>query len=105
MLNGVDGLAVTKLDVLDGLDTIRVCTHYEFEGKQLDTPPPDSASLDRCRPVYEDLPGWKSSTSEAQKWDDLPAEAQDYLCYISELVGAPVKRISTGAERSQTFTV
>ena len=102
-LNGVTGLCVTKLDVLDGLDVIRVCTAYRYEGKLQTTPPSGADALSKCEPVYEGLPGWKESTLGVRSFDKLPANAQKYLKKIEELTEARIDLISTGAERDDTI--
>ena len=102
-LNGVTGLCVTKLDVLDGLDAIRVCTAYRHEGKLRTTPPSGADALSKCEPVYEELPGWTESTLGVRSFDKLPANAQKYLKKIEELTEARIDLISTGAERDDTI--
>jgi len=102
-LNGVTGLCVTKLDVLDGLDAIRVCTAYRHEGKLRTTPPSGADALSKCEPVYEEVPGWKESTLGVRSFDKLPANAQKYLKKIEELTEARIDLISTGAERDDTI--
>lgn len=102
-INGIDGLAMTKMDVLDKMERIRVCTAYDYNGKILKDFPTDLHMLSNCRPVYEDLPGWQSSTSDARTWEELPEGAQKYLQYLESLTGAPVKIISVGSRRTQTI--
>jgi adenylosuccinate synthase len=102
-LNGVTGLCVTKLDVLDGLDVIRVCTAYRHEGKLRTTPPSGADALSKCEPVYEELPGWKESTLGVRSFDKLPGNAQKYLKKIEEFTEARIDLISTGAERDDTI--
>ncbi|NND60258.1 MAG: adenylosuccinate synthase [Gammaproteobacteria bacterium] len=101
--NGVDGLAVTKLDVLDGLDTIRVCVGYRVENKVTETPPTGAEGMSRVEPVYEDLPGWTESTAGVVDYEKLPGTARAYLARLSELCEVPIRLISTGAERNQTI--
>ena len=84
-LNGFDTLAITKLDVLDELDEISVCTGYRFEGALLDEMPADSRVLEACEPVYETLPGWRSQSVGAREWRDLPENARRYVERLSEL--------------------
>ena len=102
-LNGVTGLCVTKLDVLDGFDTIRVCTAYRYEGKLRTTPPSGADALAKCEPVYEEVPGWKESTLGVRQFDKLPENAQRYLKKIEEFTEARIDLISTGAERDDTI--
>ncbi len=102
-VNGINGLAITKLDVLDKFEQIKVCTGYECEGKMLREFPADLATLQNCRPVYEELPGWQTPTSDIRCWKDLPPRARAYLGYLENLTGAPVKIVSVGSQRSQTI--
>jgi adenylosuccinate synthase len=102
-LNGVTGLCVTKLDVLDGLETIRVCTAYRYEGKLRATPPSGAEALAKCEPVYEDMPGWQESTLGVRSFEKLPVNAQKYLKRIEEMTEARIDLISTGAERDDTI--
>lgn len=103
MLNGVDEVAVTKLDVLDTLETIRICTAYEIDGRRVTDMPSDTVDIAAAVPVYEDVPGWQESTEHVKTYDDLPRRTKDYLARLEELMGAPVGLISVGPERSQTF--
>jgi adenylosuccinate synthase len=102
-LSGVTGLCVTKLDVLDGLEIIRICTAYRYEGSERSTPPSGAEALGKCVPVYEDLPGWQESTLGVREFAKLPANAQRYLKRIEELTEARIDLISTGAERDDTI--
>ncbi|MHB8741697.1 MAG: adenylosuccinate synthase [Sulfuricaulis sp.] len=102
-LNGVTGLCVTKLDVLDGLETIRLCTAYRYAGTLRSTPPSGADALAKCEPVYEEVPGWKESTLGVRNFDKLPANAQKYLRKIEALTEARIDIISTGAERDDTI--
>ncbi|MDH3839418.1 MAG: adenylosuccinate synthetase, partial [Chromatiales bacterium] len=99
----VSGLCVTKLDVLDGLDTIRVAVGYRIGDEISAVPPLAADSYADCQPVYEDLPGWKSSTVGITRYDDLPENARQYLARIEELVDTPIAMISTGPERDHTI--
>jgi adenylosuccinate synthase len=101
-LNGFTGIAVTKLDVLDGMSSLRICTSYRAGGERYTTVPLTSI-LERAEPEYEEMPGWSESTEAATSWRDLPREAQAYLRRIEELVGAPVKFVSVGPDRDQTI--
>ncbi len=102
-INSVSGICITKLDVLDGMETIKVCTAYELDGERLETPPSSSDALARCRPSYIELPGWDSSTVGATSVDALPENARRYLAKIEELSGLPIDIISTGPDRNQTI--
>jgi adenylosuccinate synthase len=102
-LNGFDTLAITKLDVLDEVDEIRVCNGYRFEGRTLDEMPADSRVLEACEPVYETLPGWKQPTAGRREWRELPEAARRYVERLGELVGAEIGVVSTGPDREQTI--
>lgn len=104
-LNSVSGLCITKLDVLDELDTIKVCTGYHLEGKTITTPPFHLLQYTDCEPVYEELPGWRSSTLGIKEFSDLPTNAQNYLRYLEELVNVPIAMISTGPDREETIVL
>jgi adenylosuccinate synthase len=104
-VNGLTGLAVTKLDVLDTLDELRIATGYRVGGEVLDDFPADLGLLDEAEPVYETLPGWQSSTAGARTWDDLPQRARDYLQRIVDLTGAPIWYVSVGTRRDQIIHV
>ena len=103
ILNGVHQLCVTKLDVLDGLDRIQVCTGYRCNGEYQSTPPVGAEELSSCEPVYEELPGWSESTSGARSRDELPANANAYLDRLAELTEVPMAMISTGPDREETI--
>ena len=103
--SGVRGLALTKLDVLDGFERIQVCVAYELDGQRIDCLPSAAALQARCAPVYEELPGWSESTAGARSWADLPAGAVKYVRRIEELVGRPVALLSTSPEREDTILV
>ena len=102
-LNGTTGLAVTKLDVLGGLDTLQICTAYSYEGKEILYPPQREGALANVTPVYETLPGWKDDVTGCRSWNDLPQAARNYLTRMEELSGAPVRIISVGPDREQTI--
>lgn len=104
-INGLDCLAVTKLDVLDDLEEIKVCTAYELDGKVVRDFPSDARAFARAIPIYETLPGWKRSTSECKTVDELPTEAKEYLKFLADLTGTPIAIISLGASRGQTIIV
>jgi adenylosuccinate synthase len=101
--NGISGLCVTKLDVLDGLDTLRLCTGYRYADGIRDTPPLLADDYVKCEPVYEEMPGWSESTVGLRSYDELPAKARDYLARMQELAGVPVDIVSTGPDREQTI--
>ncbi|RBP43857.1 adenylosuccinate synthetase [Roseimicrobium gellanilyticum] len=105
MVNGCDSLAITNLDGLDGLDTIKICTAYTLDGKTITAPPATIAEIERCVPVYEEHPGWKQDISGAKKYDDLPPLAKAYLSRLAELAGAPVSLLGVGPAREQTLVV
>ena len=102
-VNSITGLCITKLDVLDGLQTLRICTGYECDGKVLDLPPVGADAIENCQPIYEDMPGWSESTVGIRSLDSLPANARDYLNRLQDIVGVPVDIISTGPEREETI--
>jgi adenylosuccinate synthase len=102
---GVDGIALTKLDVLDGFPTIKVCTHYLLDGQKLDHLPADANEQARLVPVYEAMEGWSGSTQGARSWADLPANAIKYVRRVEELIGAPVSLLSTSPDRDDTIMV
>jgi adenylosuccinate synthase len=102
---GVDGIALTKLDILDAFDEIQLCTGYELDGRAIDFLPSDSNEQARCKPVYETIEGWSQSTRGARSWADLPAEAVKYVRRVEELIGAPVALLSTSPEREDTILV
>ena len=102
---GVDGIALTKLDVLDGFAEIKVCIHYLLDGKKLDYLPADANEQARLTPVYETLEGWSESTQGARSWANLPANAIKYVRRVEELIGAPVTMVSTSPEREDTILV
>jgi adenylosuccinate synthase len=103
--NGVTGIALTKLDVLDGLEELKICTGYTLDGQEIDHLPAGQAAQARVQPVYVTLEGWKESTVGARKWADLPAQAIKYVRQVEELIGAPVSLLSTSPERDDTILV
>ena len=98
-LNGPTELCITKLDVMGGLDEIKICTTYEYNGHFIDYPPQEENGMAHVTPVYESMPGWKEDISGARSWDDLPENAQKYIEEIEKLLGVPVSIISVGPER------
>jgi adenylosuccinate synthase len=103
--SGIDGIALTKLDVLDGFETIRVCTGYRLDGEILDRLPAAQGAQARIEPVYEEIEGWRDSTAGARSWAALPAQAIKYVRRVEELIGAPVALLSTSPERDDTILV
>lgn len=104
-INSVTGICITKLDVLDGLETLKICVGYNLEGKQVDIPPVGADGFEKCEPVYIELPGWKESTIGLKEKNALPANALAYLKKIEELTGVPIDVISTGPDRDETVIV
>jgi len=104
-INGVNSIAITKLDVLDEMDEIKVCTHYELNGKNLDQVPLDLAELNHVKPVYKTLTGWKTDTTGLTAFDDLPARARDYLNLVADDLAVKICLVSTGAKREETIIV
>jgi adenylosuccinate synthase len=104
-LNGLTGLAITKLDVLGGLKELKICTAYDRQGKTIDTFPSSLKVLETCQPVYETLPGWQEDISAIRRFDDLPANVRNYLKRVEELSGVPVMIISVGPGREQTIVL
>jgi adenylosuccinate synthase len=103
--NSISGLCVTKLDVLDGLDTLRLCTGYRCPGEVRATPPLLSDDYAECQPVYEEMPGWRESTVGIRSFEELPENARNYLARMQELAGVPVDIVSTGPDREQTIVL
>ncbi len=104
-ISGISGIALTKLDVLDGLEHIKVCVAYELDGERIDYFPSSMGTQDRVVPIYETLEGWKETSAGARSWADLPAQAVKYVRYIEELIGSPVALLSTSPERLDTIMV
>ncbi len=103
-INSVSGICMTKLDVLDGLETVKVCVGYkDEEGNNLDHPPAGAEGFEAVTPVYEELPGWSESTFGVKRLEDLPENARNYLKFVEEQIGAPIDIISTGPERTETI--
>ena len=103
--NSVSGLCVTKLDVLDGMDTVRICTGYTVNGKPIETLPIGAEGFINVEPVYEDLPGWSETTYGITRYDDLPVNARAYLKRMEEVSGAEVAIVSTGPDRDHTIVL
>lgn len=103
MINGIERVAITKLDVLSNLDEIKVCVAYELDGKVLESFPTTVSQLERIVPIYKTLPGWKTDITNIKKYEDLPVETKNYLSFISEHSGFEISIISVGPKRSQTI--
>jgi len=103
--SGIDGLALTKLDILDGFDEIKVCTGYRLDGRELDYLPAGELAQARVEPIYETIEGWREPTAKARSWAELPAQAIKYVRRVEELVGCPVALLSTSPEREDTILV
>ncbi len=104
-INGLTGIALTKLDVLSGFDTIRICTGYEYRGETLDDMPASMEVLAGCTPVYEDFPGWSSDIGAARTLEDLPLQARRYVARLEELLECPIVLVSVGPRRDETILV
>ena len=104
-VSGVDGIALTKLDVLDGLESIRISVAYKLDGRPIDHLPASQTAQARVEPVYEEMEGWTDSTAGARTWNDLPAQAVKYVRHVEELIGAPVALLSTSPERDDMILV
>jgi adenylosuccinate synthase len=103
--SGIDGVALTKLDILDGFETLKVCSRYRLDGQDIDYLPASQAAQARVEPIYETIEGWSAVTSGARSWADLPAQAVKYVRRIEELIGAPVALLSTSPKREDTILV
>ncbi len=104
-VSGVTGIALTKLDVLDGFETLKICTGYRLDGQEIDYLPTAAAQQARVEPIYEEMPGWSENTAGARRWLDLPAEAIKYIKRVEELIECPVALLSTSPEREDTILV
>jgi adenylosuccinate synthase len=105
MVNGIDEIVVTKLDVLDDLDRIKICTSYKFEGKGYNNFPASIKALSHCEPVYEELSGWQQDTTRITSYAKLPKNAKVYLKRMQDLLKTKIVLISVGSDRKQTFSV
>ena len=103
LINGVSGLCITKLDVLDGLSEIKMCVGYELNGERVDILPLDADEIASCKPIYETFPGWEGTTFGLTSWDALPANARAYLERVQAFIGAPIDMVSTGPDRDHTI--
>ena len=103
LINGLSGLCITKLDVLDGIKTLQICIGYELNGNKLNLLPLGSDQVENCKPIFIEMPGWEGSTFGVSKWNDLPVNAQNYLLKLEELCEVPLHIVSTGPERDETI--
>jgi adenylosuccinate synthase len=104
-INGYNSAVLTRLDVLDGFDTVKICTGYKLDGKPVDNFPASVTTLERCQATYEELPGWDTPTACATELKDLPKQALSYIKRLEELIGCPISIISTGPRRQETVVV
>jgi len=104
-LNGLNSLAITKLDVLTGLEKLKVCVGYELEGERINHRPASLKKMAQCVPIYEEMPGWEENISQARQLDQLPRHAQNYLKAIEKITGVPISIISVGPGREETIVV
>jgi adenylosuccinate synthase len=104
-ISSVSALSMMKLDVLDGLDTLKICTAYRLDGREITTPPTDAATLAKCEPIYEEMPGWSENCAGMVEYGDLPINAKAYLDRLVELLEVPIDIVSTGPERTETIVI
>ncbi len=104
-VNSLSGLCITKLDVLDGLEAVKICTSYKFNGQEIQVPPVDADDFAQCEPIYEELPGWNAQSYGVTDYANLPDNAKLYLARLAEIVGVPVDIVSTGPDRDQTIVM
>ncbi|MDP2731298.1 MAG: adenylosuccinate synthase [Dehalococcoidales bacterium] len=104
-INGFTGMAITRLDILDSFPSLKICTGYKLDGETINYFPQSIAALDRCKPVYEELPGWQVSTTHIRRFEDLPPQARQYISRLTELTSCPAKLVCVGPEREQTIEV
>jgi len=102
-INGFTGAAITRLDILDTFPTLKICVGYKLDGKTIDYFPSSIAALDKCQPIYEELPGWQAPISHIREYEQLPVEACQYVARLEELISCPVNLISVGSGREQTI--
>lgn len=105
MINGLTGLCITKLDVMDGIEEIKICTGYHLDGRPIDLLPVGADDVAGCEPIYESVPGWTESTFGVKTWDGLPKNAQNYLKRLEAVCGVPIAIVSTGPERDETIVI
>ena len=104
-INGFTSIALTRLDIFDDFPTLKICTGYKLDGKVIDYFPASVSALERCQPIYEEMPGWQSSTKDIRKYDALPAKARQYVERLSKITNCPISLICVGPERDQTIEV
>jgi adenylosuccinate synthase len=104
-LNGFDSIAVMKLDILDRMPSLKICTAYRLNGEVIDTLPATPAAVAACEPIYEEWPGWETSTACASRWDDLPENARRSLERLAELLETPLALVSVGPGRGETLHI
>jgi len=104
-INGFTGTAITRLDVLDTLPRLKICVGYKLDGHTIDYFPGNVAALERCQPIYEELPGWQAPISHIRQYEQLPPQARQYITRLEEVTSCPVNLICVGAEREQTIIV
>jgi adenylosuccinate synthase len=105
MVNRLGALALTKLDILSTVDPLRVCVAYRVDGKTIEDYPANSEMLERCEAVYQELPGWQDDISSIRKFSDLPQEARQYVQFVEEGAGVPVKYVGVGKEREELIQI
>jgi adenylosuccinate synthase len=105
MINGLSGLCITKLDILDGINILKICIGYKFNNEEIKLLPLGADQVENCEPIFIDMPGWHENTFGIKKWDELPVNAQKYLLKLEELCGVNVHIVSTGPERDQTIVI
>lgn len=104
-INSITGMCITKLDVMDGMETVKIATSYKYNGTTVDAPPIGAEAFEGCEPVYEEFPGWSESTAGAKSMDELPKNARNYLKAVEELAGTPIHIVSTGADRNDNIII
>ena len=105
MVNGLTHLCITKMDVMDSFEEIQICAYYELDGKRIEQFPCQISEVEKVKPVWETLPGWKSSTAGITRWQDLPENAQKYLSRLSQVLEVPLGLVSLGPKRHQTIAM
>jgi adenylosuccinate synthase len=102
-INSVSGMCITKLDVLDGMEKVKICVAYDLNGQEVTSPPSGADRFEECKPIFMEMPGWRESTVGLTSFDQLPQAAKDYLTKVEELCGTPIDIISTGPDRNETI--